>query len=123
MARYSPRGNIDGKLNDNVPDVAEQSSDESSQGTKDNNQPNTTPGKEVSVENHLFPRNISRKCLKSSDIKCKNVKKVVPCYSQMLVVKLRRNTKQTWTRESPCIYDHFINTKHGHKAWKYRYTK
>ena len=44
VARYSPRGNIDGKFNDNVPDVSEQSSEESSQGTKTNNQPNTTPG-------------------------------------------------------------------------------
>lgn len=68
MARYSPRGNVDGKFNDNVPDVAEQSSDESSQGTKDNNQPNTTPGKDVLVENHLLLRNKSRKCVTSREI-------------------------------------------------------
>ena len=63
MARYSPRGNIDGKFNDNVPDVAEQASDESRQGTKDNNQLNTTPGKEILFENRLFLRNKSRKRL------------------------------------------------------------
>ena len=61
VARYSPRGNIDGKFNDNVPDVAEQSSDESNQGSKENNQPNTTPGEEVLFENRLFLRSKSRK--------------------------------------------------------------
>lgn len=69
VARYSPRGNIDGKFNDNVQDVAEQSSDQSSQETKDNNQPNITPGKEALVENRLFLKNKSRKCSTSFDIK------------------------------------------------------
>ncbi|XP_078359740.1 uncharacterized protein LOC144644187 [Oculina patagonica] len=43
VARYSPRGNVDGKFNDNVPDITEQHSDVGSQEAKDNNQPNTTP--------------------------------------------------------------------------------
>lgn len=45
VARYNPPGNIDGQFNDNVKEVQEQASHESSQENKDNNNSgNFTPG-------------------------------------------------------------------------------
>ena len=51
VARYSPRGNVDGQFNDNVPNLEEHASNEASQENKENNHlANITPG----LLNHLI---------------------------------------------------------------------
>lgn len=50
MARYSPRGNVDGKFDDNVLDVMGQPPTESSQETKDDKASDNIPGKNITIK-------------------------------------------------------------------------
>ena len=50
MARYSPRGNVDGKFDDNVLDVMGQPPTESSQEKKDDKASDNIPGKKITIK-------------------------------------------------------------------------